>query len=335
MSVLSCSEGLTEVTALEASLEKPEHIRVLPGRWKWTTEEPWPKLEMVLATKFWSDDMYKPIRELLRHPMANPEIIQGGEFITVDTTARKVQAVQPPPQPRAFPESSPPTATDLGTEVIDETPLGSEEPSSTQPTQAAKPSAAADQQRSGSGLIHVVGMKQGNAVPETLMSVKYRMVFIELGVEDMCTNVHNLPINLMLGDENVVVVVVGNHVAVAQAVTTLESASALHKPHVLRLTVTTNTKEDQAYSFSQEDMCIISRKQLPWKAWTPAPSSFLLHLCALNVNRLTVSMDGQGTWGHGIAKRCDRSTLTPLSFSPAGAQIRDVGTIQVPERPAR
>ena len=105
---LSCSEGLTEVTAPEASLEKPEHIRVLPGRRKWSTEEQWPKLEMVLATKFWSDDLYRPIREMLRHPVANPEVILGGEFITVDTTARKVQAVQPPPQPRAFPESAPP-----------------------------------------------------------------------------------------------------------------------------------------------------------------------------------------------------------------------------------
>ena len=78
--------------------------------------------------------MYKPIREMLRHPVANPEIILGGEFITVDTTARKVQSVQAPqqPTPRAHPASSPSTATDLGTTVIDETPL--EEPSSTQTT---------------------------------------------------------------------------------------------------------------------------------------------------------------------------------------------------------
>ena len=87
------------MSRLEAALEKPDHIRVLPGRWSWSKEEPWLKLEMVLATKFWSDDMYKPIRELLRHPVANPEIILGGEFITVDTTARKVQAVQAPQQP--------------------------------------------------------------------------------------------------------------------------------------------------------------------------------------------------------------------------------------------
>ena len=122
------TEGLSEVSGLEAALEKPDHIQVLPGRWRWSKVEPWPKVEMVLATKFWSDDMYKPIREMLRHPAANPEIILGGEFITVDTSAGKVQAVQAPQQPtlRAHPASSPPTATDLGTTVIDETPL--EEP---------------------------------------------------------------------------------------------------------------------------------------------------------------------------------------------------------------
>ena len=136
----------------------------------------------------------------------------------------------------------------------------------------------------------------------------------------------------MLDDENVVVVVEGNHVAVSQAVTTLESASPLHKPHVLRMAVTTNTKEDQFYSFGQEDMRIISRKPLPWKACIPAPS--LLHLCALIVNRLTVSTKGQGTWGHVIAKGCFITKLTPRSFSPAGAQVPDVGTIEVREHPA-
>ena len=150
------------MSGLEAALEKPDHIRVLPGRWRWSKEEPWPKLELVLATKFWSDEMYKSIREMLRHPVATPEIIKGGEFITVDTTARKVQAVQAPQHPA----SSAPTATDLGTTVIDETPLGSIQHSTdTVPALPAKPPAASEWERPSSGLIHVVGMKPGNGVP--------------------------------------------------------------------------------------------------------------------------------------------------------------------------
>ena len=79
------------------------------------------------------------------------------------------------------------------------------------------------------------------------------------------------------------------------------------------MAVTTNTKEDQYYSFGQEDMRIISRKPLPWKACIPAP--FLLHLGALIVNCLTVSTKGQGTWGHVIAK-AQRLLLSLLCAPP-------------------
>ena len=72
-------------------------MKVYPGNWKWSEEDPYPGLQSVLDTPFWQHEAYKSLRESLKMPIPNPEVLVGGEFVTIDTLA---QRPRPLPQHR-------------------------------------------------------------------------------------------------------------------------------------------------------------------------------------------------------------------------------------------
>ena len=62
--------------------------------WSWTEVDPFPPLEAVLQSPFWSDGKYADIREQLRRPAPSIEVTIGNDYITVDTAAESGSAVE-------------------------------------------------------------------------------------------------------------------------------------------------------------------------------------------------------------------------------------------------
>ena len=82
------AENLGEVAPLEACIPDKNAIWIHRGGWKWSEAEPWPPVENVLRSEFWSNDAYATVRDRLLRPAPVPTVTVGGEFITVDSVAQ-------------------------------------------------------------------------------------------------------------------------------------------------------------------------------------------------------------------------------------------------------
>ena len=103
------TESAVEVPGLSAMLEDEEDIRVSLSHvhWSWSEANPFPPLEAVLATPFWSWDKYAEVREQLRRPTPVIEVTIGNDYITVDTAGGECRAPEGAVQPAEPSEPAP------------------------------------------------------------------------------------------------------------------------------------------------------------------------------------------------------------------------------------
>ena len=94
-SFLSAAESTAEVPGLQSMLLHDDDIRVSLQHvhWGWSEVDPFPPLEAVLQSPFWSDPKYADIREQLRRPAPCIEVTVGNDYITVDTAAESQAAL--------------------------------------------------------------------------------------------------------------------------------------------------------------------------------------------------------------------------------------------------
>ena len=76
---------------LKPFIRNPGDIKVMCKDWKWTATSPWPPVERVLASTFWSDDSYAEARETLKREQTQTTVLLGGKFATVETTRQKAK----------------------------------------------------------------------------------------------------------------------------------------------------------------------------------------------------------------------------------------------------
>ena len=66
--------NLGTVTMCKEQCRIMAHIRVLYGRWVWSTESPWPPWASVVKAVFWTSDLFQGLRDRLRKPRVTPNI---------------------------------------------------------------------------------------------------------------------------------------------------------------------------------------------------------------------------------------------------------------------
>ena len=69
---------------LRKYLIRADDIAVNCANWRWTESEPFPPIKRVLETPFWSSTAYATLRQRLQQPAANPTVILGGSYVTVN-----------------------------------------------------------------------------------------------------------------------------------------------------------------------------------------------------------------------------------------------------------
>ena len=70
----SSTESLSEVPLLQLQLFHPDDVRVLPGRWQHSREEPWPPIKAVKDAKIWTEAKYQALRQGLLKPSIDPQV---------------------------------------------------------------------------------------------------------------------------------------------------------------------------------------------------------------------------------------------------------------------
>ena len=83
------TETLAEVRSVQAALRSTEDIKVLPGKWSYSDAEEFPPLQTVLDTPLWSDPFFRDVRAALLCEVPNPEVVVGGEYMTVESRRRR------------------------------------------------------------------------------------------------------------------------------------------------------------------------------------------------------------------------------------------------------
>ena len=261
-SFVSLSENLSEISGLGSALMKRDHIRVLPGKWKWSQDDQFPPLSTILETHFWKDATYTPIREMLRLPIPSPDVLVGGEFVTIN-----VLGPQKTPPPNASQAAG--SAEDLGTEVIDEgDPDLFASSSATAPTDAGKKEST--QVAAGTspfGLIHLVGMKPGSFVPATLKELPYVLAIVEVCEEDSRHGVHQLVAQLMNFRESLVVVLAGDPYHVTDAAASIQRNVARDQLKQTTVRLYYPAQDCLPYQMAEKTVLILSRLQLRFKVW--------------------------------------------------------------------
>ena len=266
----SFTESLAEVTGLSSQLLRKDHIRVLPGRWKWSQEDRFPPIACVLATKFWHDELYKAVREPLKRPIPTPEVLIGGEFVTVETKRKR----PPPAVPESAPTASQPTSQppDLGTEPIPEdSEAGSHPAPSPKPSPSKDKEPPKEDESTKTGLIHVLGMKADGYFPGTLRDLSYHMVFIEVGDDDTdaTSPVHSVVARLMYMAERFLVAVIGDRIRVHDVSQAIQKDIVRERLLVYPIYIFSPEAASAPYQFGQQELLIISRMAPKFKVCSP------------------------------------------------------------------
>lgn len=263
------TESVSEITGLSTSLVRTDHIRVLPGKWKWQDNDQWPPISTVLATHFWQDDTYKEIREALREPIPNPDVVVGGEFITIDTWARTSATVSEPPA------AEPPA--DLGTEPIIEEDVNAPIPKPTVQAPVEPRTAGSEPEEESkpkTGLLHLVGMKFGSYVPASLRDLSYSVVFVE-ATDDDSRGIHTLVGRIISNSEHVLVAVMGDVNSAADAVASIQKAYVREQLKVVMIRVYIPTNSNPPYAFDEMHLYLLYRLSLSMKVTFPSHCLFV------------------------------------------------------------
>ena len=261
---LSLSENLSEVSGLGSGLVKKDHIRVLPGKWKWAEDDTFPPLGTILDTHFWKDSVYLPIRETLKQPIPNPEVLVGGEFVTIN-----VCGPQKTPPPNASQAPEPPE--DLGTEVIDEG-----EPNLFPSSSATAPSEPATRREAlmaalgvpDFGLIHLVGLQPGSFVPASLKDLPYQLVIIEVTQEDASKGVHQLVARLINATESLLVVLTGDPYNVTDVAAAIQRDVTREQLKQTSIRMYHPSQQSPPFQMDEKSILILSRLHLKFKVYT-------------------------------------------------------------------
>ena len=263
--VVPPTENLAEVTGLSSALQRSDHIRVYPGKWRWTEDDQWPPLQAVLQTQFWSSEDYKPVREGLREAVPNPEVIVGGEFVTVDIHVQRVAA--PPATQELQPAQPAEEPKDLGTEIIDEgQPMPPQPAVSQRPlVSEAAPSQPEPSQQRKSGLIHLVGMRVGSLVPEGLRDLNYRLVLIEATEEDPHMEAHSLAARVLDTSQDVIIAVIGSPLRSNEVASSIQKLISREQLKMCHMTIHTPSNVTQPWLFDQHHLVLISRRHFHFR----------------------------------------------------------------------
>lgn len=160
--------SLAEVPSLEASLTSKDDCKVnLSGtRWRWTEHDPWPPLTAVMRTPIWSAERYAAVRLRLLSAIPSPEIVFGGQYVTVDLHPSK-GSTEPTTEPVSGAEPS-----TQGSGVV---------------RKVAKRAAAPVGRF---GLIHIAAFSPKSPLPSDLTNLPYKALIIEAGSNDFADGVH-------------------------------------------------------------------------------------------------------------------------------------------------
>jgi hypothetical protein len=178
------------VPGLEATLRRKEAIRILPGRWKWSPEDPWPPSREVEKCDFFSSGQYESALQRLKKPAVQPTVTVGGQFVTVNMHTPSTATISPivpgypapAPVPLAEPEMETQASQRSGKAV-------------------AKTGAPPERE----GLMHIFSVTSTSSVPEDLLALPFKMVLIELE-EDQALQANPLLVKLLRAGVDVVVV---------------------------------------------------------------------------------------------------------------------------------
>ena len=79
---------LGETTVLANLLRTRTEIKpnMTGANWEYTDESPWPPVQRILKTVFWTADIYSSIRERISRPAPVVELEEKADYITVRTT---------------------------------------------------------------------------------------------------------------------------------------------------------------------------------------------------------------------------------------------------------
>ena len=258
---LSSTESLAEVTGLSTAIVRRDHIKVLPGKWKWSADDTFPPISCVLATQFWSADFYKTVREELLQPIPNPDVVVGGEFITVETQQRSRVSQAPSkqcpnPDIEAYSEASEPDS-DIAVPALRPT---AERRSSSQPPAQEIPKC---------GVIHLVGMKPGSVVPASLKDLEYSLVVIEVSEADSGASVHSFVARLVNSCDRIMVAIMGDRISCGDARAALQSDVVREQLKCCSVRVYRPEPNTSPYQFGEQELLLITRINCGFKACTP------------------------------------------------------------------
>jgi hypothetical protein len=74
-----------EVNSVRARVHNKLDIKVPLTGYKYSDQSPEPPVDSVLKTPFWSSSTYESLRQRLAKPVPTISVLQGGDYITVNT----------------------------------------------------------------------------------------------------------------------------------------------------------------------------------------------------------------------------------------------------------
>ena len=89
-----CVPGnLAEIVALRPQVDS-RAVKVDLKGYKYSANKPEPKLSTIMDVPFWKNPEYEGLRARLAKPVMQPQLVKGGEFISIDTRKGRVSKSQ-------------------------------------------------------------------------------------------------------------------------------------------------------------------------------------------------------------------------------------------------
>ena len=85
--------NLAEITALRPRVDF-RAVKVDLKGYKYSAQRPEPKLSTVMEVPFWKNPEFEGLRARLAKPVMQPQLVKGGEFISIDTRKGRVTKSQ-------------------------------------------------------------------------------------------------------------------------------------------------------------------------------------------------------------------------------------------------
>lgn len=220
--MLPLSGNLGEVKALQATLLDRKDIIVKVGSWIWTERDPFPSLEVVMKTPFWSGSQYEFLRQRLREPVIEPDISSTAEYVTVNLRHADTN-VEPEPDP-------------------------------TQATQSSAPPRR--KPKRSQGVCHVVPFHLGAAFPEDLAKLTMKVMVWEVAENSFVSGVNpRIKSNLRRG---IPLLVGGDYSTVTDLINVLKEGIRDRNLKALPIDIYFKESRDQRRLFSQFRAAFIS-----------------------------------------------------------------------------